>query len=324
MNNTATQILNQGDLALVLGATGFIGQHLVERLQQQGYRVRIYSRKTYAEASIPGVEESDWITGSIDDSVSLQAACAGADCVFHLASVAHVNSPDQEAMRRVNVQGTDSICSACLSAGVARLVYFSSSLATNPTGSVYAETKRAAEKIVLAAGKSEAAALHVTVLRPVNVYGVGMKGNIAGLINRIARGRIPPLPRLQNRLALISVSDLCRAALVAAEGGQPSGNIYTLSDAEAYTPNRVEAAVYVALGRKRPRWHSPRVIFYAAALAAQLVDRIGIRKNDLGLRTYRNLVSDQAVGGDNFADELGYKPTQSLESELPRILKSLN
>ena len=225
-------------------------------------------------------------------------------------------------MRRVNVQGTDAVCRACQSAGIARLVYFSSSLATNPESSVYAETKRAAEEIVLTAGKSETSPLHVTVLRPVNVYGVGMKGNIAALLGRIHSGRMPPLPRLQNRLALISVTDLCRAALLVAAGKQASGNIYTVTDGEAYTPSRIEAAVYAALGRKKPNWPTPRVVFYAASLGAQLANKLGLWNNDLGLRTYRNLVADNPVSCDKIAADLGFSPAESLETALPRILAS--
>ena len=323
MSSDSAPPFKQGDLALVVGATGFIGQHLVTALQQRGYRVRVYSRRDHAANVLPGVASDDWFSGALEDADTLTKACTGVAAVFHLANIAHVNTPDEEALLRVNVEGTEAVCRACLGAGVSRLVYFSSSLATDPARSPYAESKRAAEQLVLAAGKDEAAALHVSVLRPVNVYGAGMRGNFAGLIRRIVKGSIPPLPRLQNRLALISVADLCRAALAAAAGKQPSGKIYTLADGEAYTPNRLEAAVYAATGRKRPAWHSPRVLFYAAAAAAQLADRTGIWKNDLGLRTYHNLVTDQAGSSDGFANDFDFKPSQSLESELPRILQSL-
>jgi UDP-glucose 4-epimerase len=323
MSSDSINQFKQGDLALVIGATGFIGQRLVAALQQRGYRVRVYSRRDYAANVLPGVASDDWFSGVLEDADTLTKACTGVAAVFHLANIAHVNTPDEEALLRVNVEGTEAVCRACLGAGVSRLVYFSSSLATDPARSPYAESKRAAEQPVLAAGKDEAAALHVSVLRPVNVYGAGMRGNIAGLIGRIVKGSIPPLPRLQNRLALISVDDLCRAALAAAAGRQPSGKIYTLADGEAYTPNRLEEAVYAAMGRKRPGWHSPRVLFYAAAAAAQLADLAGIWKNDLGLRTYHNLVSDQAGSSDGFANDFDFKPSQSLESELPRILRSL-
>lgn len=325
MSNDVINPSKQGDLALVVGATGFIGQHLVTALQQRGYRVRVYSRRDYAANVLPGVASDDWFNGALEDADTLTKACTGVAAVFHLANIAHVSMPDEGALLRVNVEGTEAVCRACLGAGVSRLVYFSSSLATDPARSSYAESKRAAERLVLDAGKDKdkLEPFHVTVLRPVNVYGEGMRGNIAGLIRRIVRGSMPPLPRLQNRLALISVADLCRAALAAAAGKQPSGKIYTLADGEAYTPNRLETAVYAAAGRKRPGWHSPLVIFYAAAAAAQLADRAGIWKNDLGLRTYHNLVSDQAVSSDEFANDFDFKPSQSLESELPRILESL-
>lgn len=318
----------KGDLALVTGATGFIGRHLVEVLRQQGFRVRVYSRQNYADVDDPGVDASSWFVGAVDDAEALNKACENVDVVFHLANIAHVNSPARDVIWRVNVEGSRAVCDACVRAGVSRLVYFSSSLAADPASSAYAESKRAAEEEVLAASDSPAGKLHVTVLRPVNVYGAGMKGNIAGLMRRIRQGRIPPLPRLHNRLALVSVKDLCRAAIAAARGRQASGKIYLISDGEAYTPNRIEAATYAALGRKSPAWHSPRVIFYAAAVAAQLANTLGIWRNDLGLRTYRNLVADQAAGAaekeTGVTADLAFKPAQTLESALPEILQALD
>ena len=324
MNSTVNQSSDKSDLALVIGATGFIGKHLVEELLQRGYQVRVYSRQDYPTDFIQGFAKSNWFTGAIDDLEALGTACEGVQTVFHLANISHVNHPDPQLLQQVNVIGTGDICDACASAGVKRLVYFSSALAADPGSSLYADSKLAAEKLVLAAGKSESGSLHVTVLRPVNVYGAGMRGNIAGLINRIGKGSMPPLPRLENRLALISVKDLCRAAVAVAEGEHASGRIYTLTDGELYTPSRIEAAVYAALARKKPNWATPRVVFYAAALGAQLANLSGIWKNDMGLRTYRNLVADKPVTCEKIATDLEFFASESLETVMPDILAHLD
>ena len=247
----------------------------------------------------------------------------GVDVVFHLANIAHVGEPDRALLQGVNVRGTESVCRASVAASVPRLIYFSSVLAKDPSASPYAESKRDAEAAVLSAGNESAGKLHVTVLRPANTYGPHMKGNLAAFIKRISRGRIPPLPRLRNRIALVSVTDLCRIAIAAAEGGQKSGEIYTLTDGEGYTPSRIEAAVYHALGRQKPNWATPLVIFYIAAMVAQLASWFGLGRNNLGLRTFRNLVKDEPVNVEGFVRELGVKPSHTLESTLPEILRSI-
>ena len=90
--------------------------------------------------------------------------------------------------------------------------------------------------------------LHITILSPSNEYGPGMKGNIAGLFRRIKYGGLPVRPLLKNRIFLVSVNDVCKAAHLALRGSQKSGGTYTLSDGELYTPNRIEDATYKVLG----------------------------------------------------------------------------
>lgn len=321
VNAEETVSAGQGDTALVIGATGFLGGHLLTELRARGYAVRVYARQGHSERL--GVGPNSWLTGELSDTASLEQACRGAQVVFHLANLAHAGASQRVALRQVNIEGTAEVCAACLQAGVPRLVYVSSSLASDPAGSAYAASKREAERAVLAAGEQSGGALHVTVLRPVNVYGSGMKGNIAGLIRRIGRRQLPPLPRLTNRIALISAGDVCRAALAAARGSQDSGSIYTLTDGQSYTPNRIEAAVYRALDRKKPDWHTPRVIFYAAAVLAQMAGALRMVNNDLGLRTYRNLVRDQGSIGTGAVPEIKFTPGQTLESEIEETVRSL-
>lgn len=313
-----------GKRVLIIGATGFVGGHLASELNKNGYRISVLSRRRYI-SGFPGVEdESHWLTGELTDAGRILTASAGFEVVFHLANVAHVGEPDQNLLSRVNVEGTKLVCRACLDAGVDRLVYFSSSHASDPAASLYAASKRDAEAAVLAAGHESAGNLHVTVLRPVNIYGPGMKGNLAGLVKRIGSRRMPPLPTLENRVTLISVTDVCRTAIAAAQGRHRSGAVYTLTDGECYTPSRIEAAVYNALGREKPNWRLPLMVFFLAAILAQLADILRLRSNDLGLRTYRNLLKDQPVGDNAFVPELRIEPAQTFESELPEILKSFN
>ena len=68
MSSDSAPPFKQGDLALVVGATGFIGQHLVTALQQRGYRVRVYSRRDHAANVLPGVASDDWFSGALEDA----------------------------------------------------------------------------------------------------------------------------------------------------------------------------------------------------------------------------------------------------------------
>ena len=68
------------------------------------------------------------------------------------------------------------------------------------------------------------------------------------------------------------------------------------------------------------------MVFFLASLLAQIANNLGLWKNDLGLRTYRNLTDQNraidATNGDISID-LGFKPQTSFQSELPVILRNL-
>lgn len=327
---------NEGDngsapLAVVTGASGFIGSYLCPALKQAGYRVLAVTRPGSGITTAgDGIDELR--TCSLQQA-SLAEAFAGAAVVFHLAGIAHTGVRNKALLREVNVQGTREVVRAAQAAKVGKLVYFSSVLAGRPGQSAYAESKQQAEELVLAASGPQ---LSSVVLRPVNVYGIGMRGNLLTMAKLIAAGRLPPLPRLENRLALVSVQDLCRAAIMAAaaplvaaaplSGAAPlaaAGKVYTVSDGQTYTPTDIEAAIYRALGRNKPAWRTPRMLFFAAAAAAELAGRMGLIRSGFGLASYNNLVTDNPVSRQELTDDTGYQPTLNLYDILPDILEPL-
>lgn len=315
--------LSRGDLALVIGGTGFIGSHLVQALQNMGVRVRVFTRRRlehYPAHLTAGLVSSDWFTGDICDAQALAPACAGATAVFHVSGVAHLSSGNTTEMVNLNVQGAKIITEVCASVRTPRLVYLSSILAADPNASDYAYSKRQAEDLVLGATDLRSAGVHVTVLRPTNVYGRGMRGNIAAMIRFIQRRHLPPLPKLDNRLTLISVTDTCQAALLASTHSHESGQVFTLTDGENYTPNLIESAVYMALQRKSPLCPSPRMLFLTGAVAAEALNKLGIWHNDFGLRTYRNLVTDRPLIAPASIARLGFSPSQTLYTAMPEII----
>ena len=68
------------------------------------------------------------------------------------------------------------------------------------------------------------------VLRPVNIYGPRMKGNIAKLISMIAKEKHCQLPILNTRISLISVQDVIEAVVLGLESRSASGGTYVLTD----------------------------------------------------------------------------------------------
>ena len=307
---------------LVTGASGFIGRSLVQRLLEKRRRVHAYSRQVPER----GPDEGDCLSfqGDLHDAAALARACAGVDTVFHLAAYAHVNAHDEALMRATNVEGTRSVLEAALAAGVRRIVFFSSSLADATRAgelTAYGRAKHDAEALLLAA--AHAGAIEVVCLRPVNVYGLGMKGNLLSMIGLIRRGVFPPLPVPSATLSLVGCRDVCEAALLAGESAAANGQIYTVTDGKTYTVKGLEISIRKALGRPVPGWSVPLSVLWLGAAGLELAGKVLRLQNAPGLRSYRALTTDSVFSCEKLQNELGYNPAGSFTDELPGILAQL-
>jgi nucleoside-diphosphate-sugar epimerase len=309
---------------LVTGATGFIGRNLVERLIERGYFVRIYSRHSYLSFPSPPVEKSSWFTGGLEQSEKLEIACRGIDFVFHVAGLSHTNTQLNDAIR-VNAVGCKNVYNASLKAGVKKFVFFSSILASRPSESNYAASKYSAEEFLFSVDKA-CVSTHPIILRVPYVYGPDMKGNMGAFIRFASRGRMPSLSNFARTFPLISVGDLCKAAADIVESdlaAAPTG-IFELSDGQEYTVDRIEKAIYRALGRSQPRWKIPKWIYYLASCVAEFANNTGLKKNQLGFNLYRNLNRQPQTSEQPSVLSYEFNPADTLESEMPAIIASLN
>ncbi len=126
----------KGKKALVTGACGFIGSHLVETLLEEGYHVRAFvcynSFNSWGHLdSFPPelLRRIEVITGDVRDSGGVRNAVKGVDVVLHLAALISIpfsyHSP--ESYIDTNVKGTLNILQACRDFGTQRVLVTSTS-----------------------------------------------------------------------------------------------------------------------------------------------------------------------------------------------------
>jgi dihydroflavonol-4-reductase len=111
--------------ALVTGAAGFIGSHVVRELLGEGVEVRCLVRPGEGTANLEGLDVQA-VTGDILDRGALREAVRGVDTVFHLAAIYAIWMRDWSRIYEVNIQGSRNVLRECRDAGVARVVYTSS------------------------------------------------------------------------------------------------------------------------------------------------------------------------------------------------------
>src|SRR5512133_2279684 len=111
--------------ALVTGASGFIGSHIVRELIKSGASVRALVRKDSDRGNLAGVD-AEIVEGDLLDRDSLTSALKTCDTLFHAAADYRLWTKYPAAMYAANVNGTENVLEAALSAGVGKVVYTSS------------------------------------------------------------------------------------------------------------------------------------------------------------------------------------------------------
>lgn len=175
--------------ALVTGADGFIGSHLVELLVREGYSVRalsLYNSFNYWGwlEDISCLKEVEVVTGDIRDAHFCKKISKDIDVVFHLAALIAIpysyQAPD--IYIQTNITGTSNMCLAALENGVKRFVHTSTSEVYGTAQYVpidedhplqpqspYSASKIGADSISMSYHNSFS--LPLTIARPFNTYG---------------------------------------------------------------------------------------------------------------------------------------------------------
>ncbi|MFQ6037011.1 MAG: NAD-dependent epimerase/dehydratase family protein [Candidatus Aminicenantales bacterium] len=256
--------------ALVTGASGFIGSHLVPKLRTRYRKVRVlvHNRPVLLQN---GVEA---LSGDIRDGASLKRALEDTDIIFHLAAALGGTLARRREFEDTNVKGTENLLRAAREAGSPRVIHFSSagvlgSVQENRAVAedyppdprfVYDRTKLEGERRALEFAKQ---GLSVVVVRPGWVYGPGDRRTFK-LISAVARGRFALVTPGNICQTPVHVDDLVTGTLLCAEKGR-SGEIYHLAGRELLSIEEIVMTIADAAGTRVRRIPVPLPAVRAAA-----------------------------------------------------------
>jgi nucleoside-diphosphate-sugar epimerase len=245
----------------ITGATGFVGQALLDQATSAGMAVRALTRK--AQQPRAGIH---WVRGDLDATGYLAQLVDGAEAVIHVAGV--VNAANLAEFEHGNVTGTLNLIEAAKAAGVPRLIHVSSLSAREPQLSAYGASKARSEKLVMASG------LDWTIVRPPGIYGPRDVDYFE--MFRMARWGIVPVPPRQGRSSLIHVDDLARLLLALVPGGEAvTHRSFEPDDGKAggWSHYDLARAIGWAMGRRPWVLHLGRAALNRAARADRLLRR---------------------------------------------------
>jgi nucleoside-diphosphate-sugar epimerase len=311
-----------GGHAVVTGAAGFMGGHLVHALAMRGGQVRAVDvRPDPGRVRLRTVR---YVCADIRNSAALQPSLEGAGTVYHLASV-RLNGSQKRLCREVNVEAAWGLAESCAAAGVRRMIHVSTvgvyGHVTNPPARedaptdlvhVYERTRLEGE---LAVARSAAATgLELIVLRFPWVYGPGCP-HMNRLLGSLKGGRFFYVGEGQNLRHPIYVSDAIEALLLA--GSAPSGlagRTYNIAGPRFMPLSELVDACARAVGVASPRLRLPREVVLGLGHMAEVAWGAARRAPPLSRRNLLFFEHDNAYDTTAARRDLGFEPRVDLEA----------
>lgn len=216
--------------ALVTGANGFTGSHLVQALERQGWEAVGLVRHSSNLERLSGYQ-GQLAYGDITDRQALQAAMTDVNTVFHTAAYVELGLVNKPEMERVNVEGTRTVLEVAQAVGVSKFVYCSTIGVFGDTGgqvvdetftrtqpdfsSAYDRTKYQAQQLV---DQKAAQGLAAVSVLPSGIFGPG-DPHFGPVLQQFLKGRLKLWAGGDRLTGIVHVDDLVQAMLLAAKRG---------------------------------------------------------------------------------------------------------
>ncbi|MCH1440368.1 MAG: NAD-dependent epimerase/dehydratase family protein [Rubripirellula sp.] len=319
--------------ALVTGATGFIGHHLVQRLIAQGADVKCLVRSLTRSADLSQFDVT-LVQGDLADGPSLAEAVKDVDVVYHLAGL--TKSVSDLDLMQVNGDGARNLAIACAQRTCPpTLVVVSSLAAAGPTlgsdlrvetdaihpVSKYGRSKRAGELAVI----EFADQVPTTIVRPPIVFGEYDR-DVLHWFKMLQQLGIHLTPGLRNYYySVIHADDLVSALILVAENGsrvtgaaEDDAGIYYAACDEVMTYSDLGRLIGDCVGRTRPRViRAPMFMIWGLALGCDLWGRIRRHPMILNLDKAREAAAGGwACSAAKLRRDTEFVPAMSLEERL--------
>ena len=305
---------------LVTGAQGFVGLPLSTALVNLGYQVRCAVRGSFQVNE----NQETLSIGDINGATDWTEALVDVAVVIHLAARVHVMKETSAdallAYRKVNVEGTSNLAQQAVQAGVKRFIFISS-IKVNGEGTAlghpYHEEQAPAPQDAYGLSKYEAelalqqlakdTGLDVVIIRPVLIYGPGVKANFRAMMRCLALGIPLPLGSIHNQRSLLALDNLIDLIQLCIVQPAAANQTFLASDGVDLSTPELLTAMAVALGKPARLIKLPESLLM---LGAKLVGKPAMAQR---------LCGSLQVDSSKARQLLGWQPPVSVQEALLKV-----
>ncbi|MBI2627534.1 NAD-dependent epimerase/dehydratase family protein [Candidatus Nomurabacteria bacterium] len=293
----------------VTGATGYVGQHLVNSLLEKGYQVYILTRK---ESPIFSNNKNiNIIIGDITDPINLPP---DVDTIYHCAGVIY----QLKELERVNVLGTKNIVETALRNNC-QLIHLSSAGAINPHNA-YEWSKYRGEKIVLDGIKI---GLKARILRPTTIFGPGKNKEGSSFLELIKSMRSGAYKNIgQGIYNIVHIDEVVKAMIQLSEADIPYGGVYLINNPIAFKDMDILVKNLPPAITKKTKT-IPYPVACLAALILTLISFITRRKNPLTFSRIKALTNTLSYSQNKIVEAIHFKNTLPIEEYIKKVCLNL-
>jgi len=319
--------MSSKQIAVVTGANGFVGSHLVDYLITKNFEVRCVVRKSSNLQWLKGKAIKIFDCGLFDKE-GLREAFKDVNYIFHVAGV--VKAKNEEGYFKGNVEATKVLLdvSVEMKDQIKKFVVVSSQTVSGPALdgkpvtedmqpnplTTYARSKLKQEQVAL----SYKDIFPVTICRAPAIYGE-RDTEIFIYFQVFSRGLTTMIGFDKKELSLLHVADLAEGLYLAAVSDKSNGEIYFISSEKFYNWNEVGEITSKVLSKKAFRIRIPHFIVFIIGTFAQFFAMFSSKPATLNIEKAKDLTQRYWICDTSKAmRELGYRQKVSVEEGIKR------
>lgn len=286
---------------LVIGGSGFVGRHVINRLVGRGLKVTVPARRRAAAAHLITLPTVDVVEADVHDDAALDQLLAGRDAVINLVGILQGSRgmPYGPEFARAHVELPRRIVVRCPAHGIRRCLHMSALGADSKGPSMYQRSKGDGEAAVRDSG------LDWTIFQPSVIFGPEDRFlNTFAMLASIAP--VLPIANAEARFQPIWVGEVADAFVNALDESRTIHRTYELAGPKIYALRELVQFAANASGHRRPVIGLPGALARAQAMLMELAPGEPLLSRD-------NLDSMQR---DNVASTQPYTPAPELSIEL--------